>query len=355
MAENQFLALMEKEAAGIKAMLPASENADRWWALAYEMTKRPELRDVAAKNPASLINAIKKCADWGLVPDGDECFINVYSGVAEAQPMYKGMIRRAVEAGAIAHCVADIIRAGDTVEESIDRHGRVLKHTRATGPKGRAMIGAYAIFWLPNGLMDYELFDAEDIERCREAAQRNKGGKDSPAYKAFPGEMAKKSVLRRGLKRMRGKREDQSFTRMMTTDTQYDREVEGTELPPDDLPTAKEETAAPAVAAGKSASPKLALTPEVMPKESPRKLSDDEQRDLIAHGRQIGLSKSDIINVLEEEFQPPCDLSERTTDQIPLLTQALDKRALDLGLGNDNDLNEAASIQDRLAHGEWVR
>jgi recombinational DNA repair protein RecT len=353
---DTFLALLEKEAESIKAMLPSKEDKDRWWALAYEMTKRPELRDVATKNPASLLNAIKKCADWGLVPDGDECFINVYSGVAEAQPMYKGMIRRAVEAGAIAHCVADLIRAGDTIEESIGRHGRVFKHTRANGPKNRALTGAYAVFWLPNGLMDYELFDAEDIERCREAARRNKGGKDSPAYVAFPGEMAKKSVLRRGLKRMRGRREDSSYNRMVTAETQFDREVEGTELPADDLPTAREDTAAPIQVGETAQKPKakpLALTPEVMPKNTVRKLSAQEQQDLIDQGKALGLRRSDVINVLEEEFDPPCPLEERTTDQIPALSMALQQRAMELGVGND--LNDAASAQDRLAHGERVR
>lgn len=281
MAENQFLVLMEQEAPNIKAMLPSHENADRWWALAYEMTKRPDLRDVAQKNPASLINAIKKCADWGLVPDGDECFINVYSGVAEAQPMYKGMIRRAVEAGAIAHCVADIIRAGDTIEETMGPQGRVLKHTRAAATgKNRVLIGAYAVFWLPNGLMDYELFDAEDIERCREAARRNKGGKDSPAYVAFAGEMAKKSVLRRGLKRMRGKREDTHYNNMLSNDTRYDREVESVELPADDLPPLKQESDAP----------KLKLTAE----GGAKKLSGEDVSDIIRQAKDMGLKVNQI-------------------------------------------------------------
>lgn len=335
--QNQFLALLEKESAGIKAMLPASENADRWWALAYEMTKRPELRDVAAKNPASLINAIKKCADWGLVPDGDECFINVYSGVAEAQPMYKGMIRRAVEAGAISHCVADIIRAGDTVEEMIDRQGRILKHVRQpNGAKGRPMIGAYAIFWLPNGLMDYELFDAEDIERCREAARRNKGGKDSPAYATFPGEMAKKSVLRRGLKRMRGKREDSSYARMVATDTTFDREVEGTELPPDDLPEPKQTSVEVVAPEAKPAATKLVLKSD--DKQARRTLNLQEQQDLMEQGRAMGLKPLAVMGVVFDAVGAE-DLADVYNDQISDVSGALQAAA------DASSLDDAAHIQ----------
>ena len=355
---DNFLALLEKEAESIKTMLPSSENADRWWALAYEMTKRKELQEVVQKNPASLINAIKKCADWGLVPDGDECFINVYSGVAEAQPMYKGMIRRAVEAGAIAHCVADIIRSGDTIAESIDRHGRTLKHLRLTGgPKNRPMTGAYAIFWLPNGLMDYELFDAEDIERCREAARRNKGGKDSPAYQAFPGEMAKKSVLRRGLKRMRGKREDSSYNRMVAAETQFDREVEGTELPPDDLPTAGEaptaerdsrkvEAARSTLASG---SKKLALTPEVMPKqEQDRTLNTQEQDDALNAAKSMGLRVSDAVTVVFEACNVE-DIADVKLSQLNTLMAAFQAKA------DAQALRQGADVQDRAASGQRMR
>lgn len=366
MAENQFLALLEKEAPNIKAMLPDYIGVDRWWALAIEVSKSSDLQRIAQVNPGSLISALKKLADWGLELDGEEALIIPYGDEAQPQAMYKGLIRRVVEAGVAAHIYAELVREGEEVVIISGSH-RELRHTpNPFAAKGKKIIGAYAVVTLANGLTDFELFNEDDIAAVQSAAlrmaqRRKKDAGESPAWRFFKGEMIKKSVIRRLLKRLRGKRDTDLGNRYQKVlETEPSFEVEGTELPPDDLPTAKEElrdevklvTKTTVDEAIERNAKKLALTPEVMPK-APRKLSDDEQRDLIAHGRQIGLSKSDIINVLEEEFQPPCDLSERTTDQIPLLTQALDKRALDLGLGND--LNDAASVQDRLTHGERVR
>src|SRR5216684_5889978 len=108
MADN-FLTLLEKEKPDILGHLPDWLSPDRWWAMAYEVAKSPALQKVAQSNPVSLLNAIKKIADWGLELDGEEAFINVYGNEAVAQSMYKGLIRRAIEAGVIAHAVADVI------------------------------------------------------------------------------------------------------------------------------------------------------------------------------------------------------------------------------------------------------
>lgn len=259
MAENQFLALLEKEKPTILNMLPpdADDRArERWWALTYELSRNASLRKCAEANPMSLLNAVKKFADWGLVPDNEEGFINVYntkqddgSWMPEAspEPMYKGLVGRAINADIIVHCVGDVLREGDTTEQSIGIKGRVLTVNLAPAKKGRKLIGAYAIFWLPNGLMDYELFDEDDIAAVeaaslRNARRRNKEAQLSPAWQFFRGEMSKAKVLKRGLKRMRGKRDTDAgrrFAELIAADnTRFDAETTGEELPADNMPTA---------------------------------------------------------------------------------------------------------------------
>jgi recombinational DNA repair protein RecT len=246
---------LEEEKDNILARLPKLNDwltPERWYTVVRDLTKRGEFAKVVRENPDSLIDALKNLAVWGLEPDGDEAFINVYNEkhliegkevwlpTAQAQAMYKGMVRRAVEAGAIAHCVADVIRQGDTIEEVVSERGRHLKHTRAFNKgSNRKLIGAYALFWMPNGLMDYELFEEEDIERCKAASLRlqQRGGREgklSPAWQYSPGEMAKKSVLRRGLKRMKGKR-DSSYMKLMEAQSTFDIETSASEVPPGEL------------------------------------------------------------------------------------------------------------------------
>lgn len=255
MPDNQFLTLLDKEKPNILKMLPAEDERarERWWALTYELTHNSALRMCADKNPMSLLNAVKKFADWGLIPDGEEGFINVYntkqddgSWLPEASPeaMYKGIIRRGVEAEVISHCVGDVLREGDTFSVSIGPKGRMLEVVPAPAKRGRKLIGAYAIFWLPNGLMDYELFDEDDIQRrkdasLRNAQRKNKDAKLTPAWQYSEAEMAKAKVIKCGMKRMRGKRDTDAGRRFseVTADTQYDVETESVELPPDNKPT----------------------------------------------------------------------------------------------------------------------
>lgn len=305
---DSFLALLEKEKPTIQQMLPSNEDRDRWWALAYEMSRRAELREVAEKNPFSLLNAIKKFADWGLIPDGEEGFINVYnikqrdgSYLPEASPeaMYKGWIRRAIDAGVIMHAVADVLREGDTIEESIETRGRVLKVNRQHGKAGRKYIGAYALFWLPNGLMDYELFESEDIDAVKKAALRNAQRRKSdaglsPAWQFFEGEQIKKSILKRGLKRMRGKRDTDAgrrFSEMINT-AQFDAETTASEIPDNLLSTHLENGGGETATAAGATENKL---PPSMPTPAARLITAEERRDLAFAAEEKGVDLRQLI------------------------------------------------------------
>src|SRR5216683_4445413 len=186
MAENALVVFeqrRESEKQSILDRLPKLNEwltPERWWTVCYELSRRGKLLAVAQQNPDSLIDALKKLAAWGLEPDGDEAFINVYNEkqivnnkevwlpTASAEPMYKGLLRRAVEAGVIAHAVPEVVRDGDTIEEVADLKGRHIVHKRAFNARpNRPLVGAFCLFWLTNRLMDYELFDADDIERVK--------------------------------------------------------------------------------------------------------------------------------------------------------------------------------------------
>jgi recombinational DNA repair protein RecT len=327
---NQFLALLDQEKPKIINMLPPESDdraRERWWTFIYELSRNASLRTVADKNPMSLLNALYKFADWGLVPDGDEGFINVYntkqddgSWLPEAspEPMYKGMIRRGIDAGIITHCVADVLREGDTMQSEIGAKGRLLTVNPAPAQKGRKLTGAYALFWLPSGLMDYELFDEDDIAAVenaslRNAQRRNKDAKLSPAWQFFRGEMAKAKVLKRGLKRMRGKRDTDAghrFADMISADdTRFDAETTGDELThvDDDMPTAARKVDAELVddkANGKKKGVAEAAGVKTM---EDRPVTMSEADELSTQAESAGLVRRQIRPVLKqfgvEEFE----------------------------------------------------
>lgn len=249
MPENLTLpALLEAKKADILSRFPKLNDwltPEIWWSIVESLRNDPKLNECARENPNSIVSALVTLADWGLKPDRSEAFINVYKieGVltAQAQWIWQGGVRRAVDSGVIAHAVPDIIREGDMLEEFVDKDGRHLKHTRVIGASNRKVIGSYALFWLKNGLMDYELCDLEDIERAKEASKRQVG-KLTPAWNYAYSEQAKKTAIRRGLKRMVGKR-DKGFDSMVQPQTAFDAEttaIDAGELSPDETPRAKE-------------------------------------------------------------------------------------------------------------------
>lgn len=316
MPRENFLVLLEREKDNILNMLPG-DQADasdvrakaRWWALAGELMTNPSLAEAAANYPGEMLVAVKRLAEWGLIPDGEEAFINVYGGHPEAEAMYKGMIRRAVEAGAISHTVGDVIRVGDIIEEEVDQRGRVLKVKRpplTSSKTERELIGAYALFWLPNNLMDYEIFERGDIERVKAAALRNARRKKrdaelSPAWQFSEGEQAKKSVLKRGLKRMRGRRDTdagQRYDSMVTASTRYDVETSGSTIDPpieidhvDDGPKGRNVTP-------NASDNKLKLENDALPAKGDRPLTQDEMNEVLAVGTEAGLKLTQVFPII---------------------------------------------------------
>lgn len=240
---DTFLALIDNEKTNILARFPKLNEyltPEIFWTVVQRLDGDKRLAKAAEVNPSSVITALLDLASWGLVPDGKEAFINSYEitqhdgsklMTAQAQWMWPGGVRRAVESHIIRHAVPDVIRTGDTLEEIVDEKGRRLTHKRDITKAGRAVVGSYCLFWLNNGLMDYELCDLEDIERAKAASKRQNHGKLTPAWEyAYP-EQAKKTAVRRGLKRMVGKRGmDAGLDSMVSTQTSFDAEIDGVDI-----------------------------------------------------------------------------------------------------------------------------
>lgn len=206
-----------KEAAKAKAML------DRFLSVAIHATSDPSIRKATIE---SLVGAVRDSALLGLEPVGStgDGAIVVYeesvktekpspSGRAGAtivvwekiptahfQPMYRGLLKLARRSGEIAHVDAHVVYQGDQIELDLGSQPSVKHFPVLDGSKRGGEVGAYAVAELVNGRRYVEWMTKADIEEVRKSSRGGQSN-DSPWTK-FWSEMARKTVLRRLMKRL---------------------------------------------------------------------------------------------------------------------------------------------------------
>lgn len=147
--------------------------------------------------------ALLKCAQDGLVPDNRLAALVPFKDnkrnllLAQYIPMVQGIIQRARDLGEVFSVTANTVHANDEFvidETDIERMSHV--RPKLNTPRGE-IIGAYAIFRAPNGrVIHREIMDRDQIDKTRAVSR----AKNSPAWSEWFGEMARKTVIRRGVK-----------------------------------------------------------------------------------------------------------------------------------------------------------
>lgn len=133
-----------------------------------------------------------------LNPALGHAYVIPYGRTATFVPSYRGMMHRVMDTGAVKVIRAELIRTGDTYKRWTDERGPHMEHvhSRIRGD----VTGAYCQLVLQNGEWLIEDMDIDELERCHAAATRKNGGKETPAWKFWKGEMYRKCVVRRALK-----------------------------------------------------------------------------------------------------------------------------------------------------------
>lgn len=155
------------------------------------------LLETAQKNPGSFLRAVMLCAQLGLEPGPmGMIYLIPYNGEIQAMPGFKGYVNLACRSG-FRDVDADVIYANDEFDWARGTEPFIRHKPRLTD-RGE-MIGAYAIAWPDNGGPPrFCVLNMEDIAAARAVSvsfQRGKG-----PWIDFPGEMAKKTAIRRGQK-----------------------------------------------------------------------------------------------------------------------------------------------------------
>jgi recombination protein RecT len=151
----------------------------------------PKLLDADRK---SLLGACMKCAADGLVPDGREAALVLFSGKVQYMPMMMGLLKRSRNTGEVAGIIAQVVYENDEFIQAPDDFDKPIRHQppKLGQPRGKP-IGAYALAKLKDGTIVSEVMDLAQIEKVRKVSRASGAG----PWVQWWDEMARKTVFRR--------------------------------------------------------------------------------------------------------------------------------------------------------------
>lgn len=230
----------------IKQSLPPGVSQDRFTrATITAIRQNPDILDCDRN---SLYNAVVRCAQDGLMPDGRQAAIVKFNTkvktaegekwVAKAQhmPMVEGVIYLLAKAGVSAYAAS--VYANDTIELWNDENGQHVKHVPAKfgSPRGDRL-GAFALGKTKDGQVYVEAMTQEDLEVPRAATkQRDRNGNLTGPWRDVPDRMEQKSCLHRLAKRIPSAalRDEDEFRE--DAETPSETTVAGSSSPPPSAP-----------------------------------------------------------------------------------------------------------------------
>src|SRR5215472_3550541 len=197
-------ALVDRHREQVIKRLPTYMSAEHFFQLCRELDRDPKIRRVAERNPDSVMSAILKSADCGLLIGGPfgHCWIAPFGEEVALLIGWRGFVFQWIHAGAVLKVVANCVYVGDEIEviagdtEAIN-HKPSLTDPHRDDPKWLAnkdnIQGSYAIAWLPTGLKQYRWCSKGQIEMARARSQNAAGPAWTHSYPA----MAAKTAVRR--------------------------------------------------------------------------------------------------------------------------------------------------------------
>jgi len=185
-----------KTQAQIKMALPANVTPEKFVRVA--MTALNNSQDLANCTPESVMNGLLKCAADGLLPDNREAALVKFGNQAQYMPMVYGLIKRMRNSGEVSTVNAYIVYENDDFEfEIINGEEKISHKPKIIGDRGQFIL-VYAVVSLKDGGRHVEVMTKAEVDKTRDASR----SKDSPAWKNWYDEMAKKAVIHRAAKRV---------------------------------------------------------------------------------------------------------------------------------------------------------
>jgi recombination protein RecT len=155
--------------------------------------------DLLALDRASFYSAAMKCAQDGLLADGQEAALVPFKGKTQYMPMIKGILKKVRNSGELATITSHIVYQNDKFRYYMDDNGEHVEHEPLLGGERGKEIGVYALAKTKDGEIYFEFMTPEQIEQVKNiSAAKNSG----PWIGPFATEMWRKTVIRRLSKRL---------------------------------------------------------------------------------------------------------------------------------------------------------
>ena len=199
-AREQLLGEIDRQQTAIAAYLPRGVDPERFFALTRRaVADNPDLLECSTN---SVLRAIGNCAASGLQLDGKFSSLIVRrpkqgKPSAHWDPTYRGLTYLALESGHVIDVQAGVVREADKFEMELGSDPK-LRHVPLLTLKPGAVLAAYAVAKLRSGGQMIELLTRSDIDRIRAMSPAG----DKGPWGSWDDEMAKKSAVRRVLKRL---------------------------------------------------------------------------------------------------------------------------------------------------------
>lgn len=195
MADNFSFALTT-ELNEHKAALPANFNIDRYVQNAISLLNGNEALMKYAKQygTAQIKAGLMRAAYQDLDAMNQEVYLIPYSSTLQFMPSFKGMAKmvRKYSTRKVRDIYSKVVREGDVFEESIVNGQPTINFTAKPFNNGE-IIGVFAVCLFEDGGLVYETMSRADVEQCRKSSK----AQNSPAWKCYWSEMARKTVIRR--------------------------------------------------------------------------------------------------------------------------------------------------------------
>lgn len=164
---------------------------------AQAMMNNDYLCGVAISNPLSLRNAFGQVAACGLTlnPSRGLCYLVPRDGQVVLDVSYKGMIKTAVNDGAIRDCIVELVYSKDHFKYKGKRHSPVHEFDPFDTEERGDFRGVYVEVTLPDGRVHVEAVTAKEIYKAREASDLWKRKKKGP-WVDFETSMFKKTGIK---------------------------------------------------------------------------------------------------------------------------------------------------------------
>jgi recombination protein RecT len=141
----------------------------------------------------SLWLSCMRCAQDGLLPDGQEAAIVPYKDKAQYLPMYQGLLKKFRNSGQFRWVGTGIVFEGDVYEHWITQEGEHFKHVPADDNSGKKIRRVYALATTKDGGSFIADLSMAEIDKRR---AMSRASRDDAPWKQWPDEMMKKTALR---------------------------------------------------------------------------------------------------------------------------------------------------------------